>query len=56
MADTAAAGDMPAGTVAADTNAPEIGEVFNGPDFNLKRIRKSVFAALLDSKRRYGSK
>jgi acyl-[acyl-carrier-protein]-phospholipid O-acyltransferase / long-chain-fatty-acid--[acyl-carrier-protein] ligase len=51
MVDTTAAGMAP-----DETRLPEIGHVFSGPDFNLARIRKSVFAALLDSKRRYGGK
>lgn len=51
MADTSAAGQAPAPALQTGT-----GPVFEGAPFDLKRIRKSVFAALLDSKRRYGGK
>jgi acyl-[acyl-carrier-protein]-phospholipid O-acyltransferase/long-chain-fatty-acid--[acyl-carrier-protein] ligase len=51
MADTSAAGQAPAPALQTGS-----GPVFEGAPFDLKRIRKSVFAALLDSKRRYGGK
>ncbi|WP_203292264.1 AMP-binding protein [Maricaulis parjimensis] len=51
MAETSAAGSAPA----SETPVSE-GEIFHGAPFDLKRIRKSVFASMLESKSRYGGK
>ena len=51
MANSTRAGHAPASGANGDT-----GQIHEGAAFDLARIRKSVFAALLDSKRRFGGK
>lgn len=51
MAETSAAGTAPA----SETPVSE-GDIYEGASFDLKRIRKSVFASMLESKSRYGGK
>lgn len=51
MAETSAAGTAPASELPVSE-----GEIFHGAPFDLKRIRKSVFASMLESKSRFGGK
>ena len=51
MANSTRAGHAPASGANGET-----GQIHEGAAFDLARIRKSVFAALLDSKRRFGGK